>query len=182
MESPKSPSGSGVPAAASLRSRCRRCDATWSSAPRTHRHNGGNRASTTVGTKPDSWWFQTPMSAPNAPSEPPAYERPYEDQADAHTAGTHNEGATDVVVDFYWRPGCPFCTMLKRSVTKRGIPVEYHNIWEDPDAAAVVRSATGGNETVPTVGIAGHMLVNPPIKVVEELVRKLNSGELAPAR
>lgn len=84
------------------------------------------------------------------------------------------------VVDFYWRPGCPFCMMLKRALKKRKVPVEYHNIWDDPDAAATVRAAAGGSETVPTVGIAGHMLVNPPARLVEELVAKVTSGELAP--
>lgn len=84
------------------------------------------------------------------------------------------------VVDFYWRPGCPFCMMLKRAVKKRNLPVEYHNIWDDPYAAATVRAAAGGSETVPTVGIAGHMLVNPPVRLVEEILAKVASGELAP--
>jgi len=86
----------------------------------------------------------------------------------------------DVVVDFYWRPGCPFCMMLKRSVKRRKLPVEFHNIWDDPEAAAVVRAADRGNETVPTIGVAGHMLVNPPVGQVEELLAKVVSGELAP--
>ncbi len=83
-------------------------------------------------------------------------------------------------MDFYWRPGCPFCMMLKRSVNKRGLPVRYHNIWDDPAAAAIVRAAAGGNETVPTIGIAGHTLVNPRVDVVEELLAKVADGTLAP--
>jgi hypothetical protein len=39
--------------------------------------------------------------------------------------------------------------------------MRMHNIWEDETAAAVVRSVARGNETVPTVVIAGVGLVNP---------------------
>ncbi len=85
-----------------------------------------------------------------------------------------------MLLDVYWRPGCPFCGMLKRSLRKRGLEARFHNIWEDPDAAATVRAAAGGNETVPTVSVAGHMLVNPRIGLVEELLAKVSSGELTP--
>jgi glutaredoxin len=44
------------------------------------------------------------------------------------------------------------------------------NIWEDPEAAAFVRSVADGNETVPTVVIDGHPMVNPaPSQVVAAL-------------
>ena len=46
------------------------------------------------------------------------------------------------------------------------------NIWEDPDAAARVRAVAGGNETVPTVFVGEHALVNPNIKQVTDLVRE----------
>jgi mycoredoxin len=36
------------------------------------------------------------------------------------------------------------------------------NTWWDKDAAAFVRSVADGNETVPTVTVAGHAMVNPP--------------------
>jgi hypothetical protein len=35
------------------------------------------------------------------------------------------------------------------------------DIWADEDAAAFVRRHAGGNETVPTVDVAGTVLVNP---------------------
>ncbi|MFC4122328.1 hypothetical protein [Nonomuraea zeae] len=35
------------------------------------------------------------------------------------------------------------------------------NIWKDPAAAAFVRSVANGNETVPTVTVAGRAMVNP---------------------
>ena len=64
-------------------------------------------------------------------------------------------------VEFYWRPGCGFCMMLDRKLRKAGVPMTKRNIWDDPDAAAFVRSVAGGNETVPTVVVAGQALVNP---------------------
>ncbi|MFE6860143.1 glutaredoxin family protein [Nocardia sp. NPDC057668] len=51
----------------------------------------------------------------------------------------------------YRRPGCPFCARLRTTLNLRGIAHREVNIWEDPDAAAFVRSVADGNETVPTV-------------------------------
>jgi hypothetical protein len=42
------------------------------------------------------------------------------------------------------------------------VALDERNIWEDPDAAAFVRSVARGNETVPTVVVRGSALVNPP--------------------
>ncbi|MGH9213884.1 MAG: glutaredoxin family protein [Acidimicrobiales bacterium] len=70
----------------------------------------------------------------------------------------------DVV--FYWRRGCPFCWMLRRSLHRAGVPMEERNIWDDPGAAAFVRSVAGGNETVPTVVVDGKALVNPSASAV----------------
>jgi glutaredoxin len=64
-------------------------------------------------------------------------------------------------VEFYWRPGCGFCMMLDRSLTKAGVPFEKHNIWDEPAHAEVVRRHARGNETVPTVVIGDVGLVNP---------------------
>ncbi len=71
-------------------------------------------------------------------------------------------------VHFYWRPGCPFCSMLRRGLDKIGIETVDHDIWEDPEAAAVVRSHANGNETVPTVVIDGVGMVNPSARAVAE--------------
>jgi glutaredoxin-like protein len=70
------------------------------------------------------------------------------------------------MVDVYWRPGCGFCAWLLRSLEKDGVPVRRINIWEDDVAAAFVRAHANGNETVPTVDIAGTVLVNPPARDV----------------
>ena len=42
-----------------------------------------------------------------------------------------------------------------------GVPFVPVNIWEDPEAAAFVRSVARGNETVPTVTAGDTVMVNP---------------------
>jgi glutaredoxin-like protein len=74
-------------------------------------------------------------------------------------------------IDLYWRPGCGFCTMLRRRLDKLGIQRVEHNIWHDPQAAAVVRSHANGNETVPTVVIGSISLVNPSAKELIEVLQ-----------
>lgn len=71
-------------------------------------------------------------------------------------------------IAFYWRPGCGFCARLQHALDRLDIVVRRHNIWEDPDAAATVRSIARGNETVPTVVVGPVGMVNPsPAQVVE---------------
>lgn len=82
---------------------------------------------------------------------------------------------TDVTPDaitFYWRPGCGFCMGLERRLEKLGLPIEKHNIWEDAEAAAVVRSIANGNETVPTLVIGDAQMVNPSADAVLAAVRE----------
>ena len=64
-------------------------------------------------------------------------------------------------ITVYWRPGCMYCASLFRQLKRHHVPHQRVNIWDDPDAAAVVRAAAGGNETVPTVAIGPVALVNP---------------------
>ena len=77
---------------------------------------------------------------------------------------------TPVVV--YSRPGCPYCFLLRRALRRRRLAVTEINIWEDPAAAAAVRAVADGNETVPTVHVAGRWLVNPRAAEVEQLARQ----------
>lgn len=74
---------------------------------------------------------------------------------------------SEVVV--YWRPGCGFCSSLRRQLADAGVPTREIDIWADPDAAAQVRAVAKGNETVPTVAVAGRFLVNPPARTVVAL-------------
>lgn len=64
-------------------------------------------------------------------------------------------------VTVYTRPGCPYCMMLRRGLNKAGVDYQEVDIRQDPEAAAFVRSVADGNETVPTVDVAGHAMVNP---------------------
>lgn len=50
---------------------------------------------------------------------------------------------------------------LERNLAAMGIALDKRNIWEDAEAAAVVRSVARGNETVPTVLVGDIALVNP---------------------
>jgi mycoredoxin len=73
-------------------------------------------------------------------------------------------------VELYWRPGCPFCLHLERALGAANVPMTKRNIWEDPAAAAHVRSVAGGNETVPTISVGGWSAVNPdPLEVMKAL-------------
>ena len=72
--------------------------------------------------------------------------------------------AANVVV--YRRAGCPFCASLRRQLRRIGMITVERDIWADPDAAAFVRRHAGGNETVPTVDVAGTVLVNPTARQV----------------
>lgn len=82
-------------------------------------------------------------------------------------------GATLETIHVYWRPGCPFCMSLDRALRDIEIPIERHNIWEDPDAAAFVRSVANGNETVPTVTVGDESMVNPSAKQVAAAVARV---------
>ena len=51
--------------------------------------------------------------------------------------------------------------MLQRKLDQLGIQRVEHDIWDDPDDAAIVRQHANGNETVPTVVIGDQGFVNP---------------------
>ncbi len=79
-------------------------------------------------------------------------------------------------VTVFWRPGCGFCSGLLRSLERIGVEPARRNIWEDEEAAAFVRSVTGGSETVPTVVVGDQAFVNPaPAEVMTAL------ADVAPA-
>ncbi|MFI6849656.1 hypothetical protein OG535_00285 [Kitasatospora sp. NBC_00085] len=61
----------------------------------------------------------------------------------------------------YWRAGCKYCLRLRIRLGRSARQVYWVDIWSDPDGAAKVRAANDGNETVPTVVVAGQAYVNP---------------------
>ncbi|MGI9063269.1 MAG: glutaredoxin family protein [Pseudonocardiaceae bacterium] len=66
-------------------------------------------------------------------------------------------------IEVLWRPGYPYCAWLRRGLERAGIDTVERDIWSDPGAAARVRAATGGDETVPTVIVGSRALVNPSV-------------------
>jgi len=73
-------------------------------------------------------------------------------------------------VEVMWRPGCPFCGSLRRGLSRAGVATIEHDIWSSADAAARVRGATGGDETVPTVFVGPQALVNPSVRQVIDAI------------
>ncbi|MHB9756531.1 glutaredoxin domain-containing protein [Streptomyces sp. BYX5S] len=61
----------------------------------------------------------------------------------------------------FWRPGCTYCIRLRIRLGRSARQVHWVNIWHDPAGAAAVRAANDGNETVPTVLVAGLPHTNP---------------------
>ncbi len=74
-------------------------------------------------------------------------------------------------VEVMWRPGCPFCSSLRRGLRRAGVATVEHDIWSSTDAAARVRGATGGDETVPTVFVGERALVNPSVRQVVAAIK-----------
>ncbi|MEV5884803.1 glutaredoxin domain-containing protein [Streptomyces sp. NPDC052020] len=70
----------------------------------------------------------------------------------------------------YWRPGCKYCLRLRVRLGRSTRQLHWVNIWRDPAGAAAVRAANEGDETVPTVVVAGRPHTNPdPAWVREQL-------------
>ncbi|MFF9177568.1 glutaredoxin domain-containing protein [Streptomyces sp. NPDC014793] len=70
-------------------------------------------------------------------------------------------GAVDGRPIVYWRPGCKYCLRLRIGLGRDADRLHWVDIWRDPAGAAEVRAVNGGDETVPTVVIAGRPYVNP---------------------
>ncbi|MDE3203569.1 MAG: hypothetical protein KGQ66_05040 [Acidobacteriota bacterium] len=94
--------------------------------------------------------------------------------------GTSSDTADSQVL-LYWRPGCPYCSGLKRRLRQLGVRATEVNIWADPDAAAEVRAVADGNETVPTVVIGDTAMVNPTGSQVLAAARRLAPSTVDPS-
>lgn len=84
-------------------------------------------------------------------------------------------------VVIYWRPDCVFCLDLLLRLKFTRLRYRKIDIRKDPDAAAFVRSVADGNETVPTVVVAGRALVNPTKRQLIEAVQAHAPHALGPA-
>jgi glutaredoxin len=72
----------------------------------------------------------------------------------------------------YWRRGCVYCMDLRLRMFLARLPYAKVNIKRHPEAAAFVRSVADGNETVPTVTVAGRPMVNPSMAQLRAAVEE----------
>ncbi|WP_338672825.1 glutaredoxin domain-containing protein [Streptomyces sp. SCSIO 30461] len=69
---------------------------------------------------------------------------------------------------------CGYCVRLKGQLDREGISYVEVNIEEDPESAAFVEKANGGNQTVPTVlvvppsGGENIVMTNPSLAQVKQ--------------
>ena len=71
----------------------------------------------------------------------------------------------------YTTTWCGYCQRLKAQLGREGIAFTEIDIEKDPDAAAFVRGANNGNETVPTVVFDdGTAMTNPSIGEVKAML------------
>ena len=72
------------------------------------------------------------------------------------------------VLTMYSTVWCGFCRRLKAQLDREGIDVVVVDIAEDANAADLVMSVNGGNQTVPTLVFPdGSALTNPSVAQVK---------------
>ena len=84
---------------------------------------------------------------------------------------------TDTATAFtmYSTPWCGYCHRLKSQLDREGISFEIVDIEQQPEAAQIVESANGGNQTVPTLVYAdGTAQTNPSLAQVKAKLAQLN--------
>lgn len=73
----------------------------------------------------------------------------------------------------YSTPWCGYCKRLKGQLEREGIIFDEVDIEQEPEAAKIVETANGGNQTVPTLVFAdGTALTNPSVAQVKEQLAK----------
>ena len=76
----------------------------------------------------------------------------------------------------YTTPWCGYCHRLKSQLDREGISFEIVDIEQVPEAAEVVESANGGNQTVPTLVYAdGTAQTNPSLIQIKAKLAALAS-------
>ena len=74
----------------------------------------------------------------------------------------------------YSTPWCGYCHRLKGQLDREGIPFEVVDIMQQPEAAAVVEEANGGDQTVPTLVYSdGSSMTNPSLAQVKDKLAAL---------
>ncbi|MEZ5217028.1 MAG: NrdH-redoxin [Ilumatobacteraceae bacterium] len=72
----------------------------------------------------------------------------------------------------YQRPGCGFCTMLRRNLQRAEIVPGGRHLGRTRAAAFVRSVANGCEETVPTIAIGTVAMVNPSLDEVIAAARQ----------
>ena len=68
----------------------------------------------------------------------------------------------------YSTPWCGYCHRLKGQLTREGIGFDEVDIEAQPQAAEIVESVNGGNQTVPTLVFPdGTSMTNPSVAQVK---------------
>ncbi len=68
----------------------------------------------------------------------------------------------------YSTPWCGYCHRLRGQLDREGISYDVVDIEKQPEAAAIVEKANGGNQTVPTLVFAdGTAMTNPSLAQVK---------------
>ena len=74
----------------------------------------------------------------------------------------------------YTTPWCGYCHRLKSQLDREGIEFDVVDIEQQPEAAQIVESANGGNQTVPTLVYSdGTAQTNPSLAQVKEKLAAL---------
>ena len=77
-------------------------------------------------------------------------------------------------VTMYSTTWCGYCRRLKSQMDREGITYNEINIEQEPEAAAFVEKANGGNQTVPTVRVVPStggdevVMTNPSLAQVKQ--------------
>jgi mycoredoxin len=77
-------------------------------------------------------------------------------------------------VTMYSTTWCGYCRRLKGQMDREGITYNEINIEQDPQSAAFVEKANGGNQTVPTVLVVSAngggevVMTNPSLAQVKQ--------------
>ncbi|UZI28866.1 glutaredoxin domain-containing protein [Streptomyces sp. VB1] len=76
-------------------------------------------------------------------------------------------------VTMYSTTWCGYCRRLKSQMDREGITYNEVNIEHDPESAAFVEKANGGNQTVPTLLIVApsgteSVMTNPSLAQVKQ--------------
>ena len=76
----------------------------------------------------------------------------------------------------YTTPWCGYCKRLMGQLDREGITYDIVDIEQVPEAIAIVESANGGNQTVPTLVYAdGTSQTNPSLTQVKAKLESLVS-------